>query len=130
MPEIPNNRAERYIRYALIVLALILLALVVFVAVEYHSLRQQQIIDAHMRLSQFLTRHAPFGPSDADIIRSWMTFDYVDKIFALPPDYLKTRLQITDTHYPKLTIGTTLLGEVVNAVREYVAPPKAATSTI
>lgn len=42
------------------------------------------------------------APSTID---SWMTFDYLNKIFNLPPDYLKTSLNITDSRYPFLTIS-------------------------
>ncbi len=33
-----------------------------------------------------------------------MTFDYVNHLFTLPPQYLETTLGITDGRYPRLTI--------------------------
>jgi len=33
-----------------------------------------------------------------------MTFDYLNHVFNLPPDYFKTALVIKDSHYPRLTI--------------------------
>jgi len=38
------------------------------------------------------------------VIAPWMTFDYINVIFSLPPDYLKTALLITDPTYPNLRI--------------------------
>lgn len=42
--------------------------------------------------------------SNPSLIESWMTFDYLNHIFALPPEYLKNTLSISDTRYPKLTL--------------------------
>jgi hypothetical protein len=63
-----------------------------------------------------LKRHGFFGPSSgqnfhrrkinvADI-QGWMTFDFLDKSFGLPPDYLKKGLGITDKKYPNITIDS------------------------
>lgn len=35
----------------------------------------------------------------------WMTFDYINFIFKLPPDYLKNYLSIKDAQYPNIKIG-------------------------
>lgn len=40
-----------------------------------------------------------------DVLRPWMTFEYVARIFALPPQFLRDSLGITDTRYPKLSIA-------------------------
>jgi len=45
------------------------------------------------------------GAQDLSFIASWMTFDYLNKTFGLPADYLKTSLLITDSRYPILTIN-------------------------
>jgi hypothetical protein len=37
-------------------------------------------------------------------ISSWMTFDYINKIFNLPSTYFKETYQIKDKKYPILTI--------------------------
>ena len=49
----------------------------------------------------------PFLPADiqqADI-QPWMTFDYLNHVLNIPPDYLKQALDINDAAYPKLQIG-------------------------
>jgi hypothetical protein len=42
--------------------------------------------------------------SDVNLISGWMTFNYLNKSFNLPPDYLKTELNISDSSYPNITI--------------------------
>jgi len=127
------NRMERSIRILLIILAAILAILLVFLFAQYQSLRRQQILNARaLHWSLLLRNHAPLPQSDANVIRSWMTFDYVNRLFGLPADYFKNQLNITDTHYPRLTISSfakdagldasTTLDEVQSAVREYRSP--------
>jgi len=43
--------------------------------------------------------------AEVDSIQGWMTFSYINKVFHLPADYLKTNLGITDGKYPNVTIG-------------------------
>ena len=46
--------------------------------------------------------HTPtLQPTD---LRPWMTFDYINHSFKLPPEYLKTSLKITQANYARLTI--------------------------
>jgi hypothetical protein len=127
-----------WIRFALIILALILAALVIFLFLQYRALQRERILNAHeWRWSLFLGREAPLPPGDASVIRAWMTFDYVNKLFALPPDYLRTKLGIADPGYPQLTIaayaanagtGTAAaLTAVQNAVSGYAAPTASTT---
>ncbi len=40
----------------------------------------------------------------AEEIDQWMTFSYINFIFKLPSDYLKTILSITDPRYPNIPI--------------------------
>jgi heme/copper-type cytochrome/quinol oxidase subunit 2 len=139
-PENPrNHRTERYIRYTLTILAVLLLLLVVFFVAQYESLRRAQIISMRQfHVSQLLERHAPISVTSASVVRSWMTFDYINRLFALPPDYLKNNVPITDLQYPKLTISsyvkknglnqTTFLDELDATIRNY-SPLQNATST-
>ena len=58
--------------------------------------------------------HAGFHPTHrrnslnqpaVEQIQSWMTFRYVNLVFHLPPEYLKSNLAITDSRYPNISIG-------------------------
>lgn len=40
----------------------------------------------------------------ANTIQPWMTFDYINFVFKMPPSYLKNILGITDTRYPNIRI--------------------------
>lgn len=41
-----------------------------------------------------------------EILRPWMTFEYVNRVFSLSPETLKNALRIADPRYPKLTIAS------------------------
>jgi hypothetical protein len=120
----------KYLRWILIGLIAILIILLIVLFVQYQSLQRAQLISDHEFLrSQMLERHAPLPASEANVIRSWMTFDYINKIFGLSPDYLKTQLSISDSRYPRLTVAAyggsagidqaTLLNDIENAIRNY-----------
>ena len=47
-------------------------------------------------------------------INTWMTFDYINVVFKLPPDYLKDRLAITDPRYPNIRIDRCAKGKGEN----------------
>lgn len=139
MKELNNRKVKKYILWVLVVLAVVLVVLVIFLITQFRSLYRHQILNAwESRISQTLQRYAPFPTNDAGVIRYWMTFDYINKLFELPPNYLKMKLSITDSRYPRLTIysyaksenlnQTVFLGEIVNSVREYL-PTKTSTST-
>jgi hypothetical protein len=53
----------------------------------------------------FTSRSRPLTPVNADMIQGWMTFDYINKVFQLPADYLKTTFDIKETSYPRVTIA-------------------------
>lgn len=38
-------------------------------------------------------------------INNWMTFDYLNVVFKLPPDYLKNNLKINDPRYPNISLN-------------------------
>ena len=64
-----------------------------------------------------------------DEIQGWMTFNYLNFIFKLPPSYLQKYFQITDTHYPNAQIAryarvhkldpVALVKNIQTAVAEY-----------
>jgi len=46
----------------------------------------------------------PLPATDDDLIRSWMTFDYINHLFSLPVNYLKTELNVNDSRYPNISL--------------------------
>lgn len=70
--------------------------------------------------------------ADLNYIREWMSYDYINKSFNLPPAYLKSELNIPETAYPNVLISKTAkdkqtaaaayLTTVKEAVRKYLSP--------
>lgn len=132
-----NRQFLRYLKYALIVLGVVLVILFVFLVVNYRSLRRAQLISFHQFwIASVVKNHSPLTASDVGVIRSWMTFDYVNKIFNLPPGYLETKLMISDPHYPGLSLGgyarsrmldpNAFVNAVEDAIRSYMTAAQAA----
>jgi hypothetical protein len=135
MPEKEN----RTIEYVIGTLAVVLLVLVIFLVLNYRALRRSAIMNAHQSfLAALMTHHhGPATIADLAFIRPWMTFDYLNKFFALPSQYLQTQLSISDPHYPRITIAayvksahldlTTFLHQLDTALRARLTN---ATSTL
>jgi hypothetical protein len=45
-------------------------------------------------------------PTSVGQIKLWMTFEYINRIFLLPKDYLRNSLSIEDPRYPHISIGS------------------------
>jgi hypothetical protein len=48
--------------------------------------------------------HRTLGVNDVNMIQSWMTFNYINKVFKLPTNYLKNTLNISDSRYPNIPL--------------------------
>ncbi len=132
MTSLPHDhRTARRVKYILVFLGIVLVVLFAFLWRDYRLLRRAQIAGAReARFSAFIKRHEPLTANEAGFIRQWMTFDYINKIFGLPSDYVKTQLQITDSRYPRISLSgyarnqhidvATLLNSVADAVRNYL----------
>ncbi len=83
--------------------------------------------------------HLPLHPrpltiNDTGMIQYWMTFDYLNKIFNLPTNYLQTTLGINDRRYPVITIShysrenhlglDILVLQIKAAIVNYLSTPK------
>lgn len=63
-------------------------------------------------------------------IEPWMTFDYVNKIFNLPTEYLKDNLNIENSRYPKISIRSYIknknidenlyMSEIKNTINNFI----------
>jgi hypothetical protein len=126
----PNNE-RRFIDWIIAALGILLAILLFFLVRQYQTLRRGEIVSARESwLMNALKDHHHLTASDTDVIRSWMTFDYLNTLFDLSPGYLKNQLSISDPAYPKLTIGkfakdikqpaSSTLMEVQSAVRQYL----------
>lgn len=127
-----KERKKRY--YANIFLAglVALLVLLIFLlSREYERLSRLPLFPEGGSFASELRARRVLSPASAGAVRSWMTFEYVNRLFALPPGYLKTALRIADARYPKMTVGSyakrlgvspaAFLSEVENAIRGFEA---------
>ena len=94
----PRSRGRNLLITALLVLCAVEINAL---ARDFHTASQADAFRRDYESSHQLDKNNP----DIDQIQSWMTFDYLNTIFKLPPAYLKTSLVITDTSYPNLHIG-------------------------
>src|ERR1017187_1974136 len=110
------------------IIAIIILG--VLLVQQYQNIQRLNYISSH-RQSFFRSLHGsgPLTAANASSTQSWMTFDYINRVFVLPSTYMQTTLGITDSRYPHLTIvgyaknaglsATTTLSKVQDAIRAY-----------
>jgi hypothetical protein len=74
---------------------------------QYLRIRRANIVAEYKQaISQKISQyHSKLTDKNTDLISGWMTFDYINKIFALPTDYLKNSLVISNTHYPWIPVS-------------------------
>ncbi len=129
-----QRQIELYLKIIIAIAAVILVVLCILLVREYRHLRRLDYIAAHGSLFSALHAHGPAGASDVSSVATWMTFDYINRLFALPPQYLQTTLSISDSRYPRLTIieyaggqhieRPVFLTQVQEAIRAYFAQKK------
>jgi hypothetical protein len=129
-----QQRFDLWIRIILGALLVVLILLCTLLFHEYQALRQADMISAR---ALWLHSRAPATASSVDSIQSWMTYDYINHIYGLPPGYLQSTLNIADTRYPRVSISESseaqkvtaaeLTIEVKSAVSDYMAKNENAT---
>jgi len=122
-------KTEKYLMIGIVALAIVFLALCGYLVYKSESVIKSENIQAQVHIISLERKRGPLPTSNASIIESWMTFDYVNYTFGLPSTYLKSQLNITDKRYPKVTLeeyaedyATStdgLLGSVQSAVKNY-----------
>ncbi len=132
------EKIMQYLKYAIIALIVIVVILAGFLIWNYTALERAQIINAReMRLSALVHAHGPLTANDVGLIRPWMTFDYINTLYKVPLDYLKTQLSITDPSYPRLSLSgyaeydatstTAVLGVVEHSLAAYLTSHASST---
>jgi len=101
---------------------------------EYMRIHRSNIIAMYrQQITQKIIRnHGTLTEKNVDLISSWMTFEYINRIFALPADYLKNSLAISDVQYPRIPISryaknhkldeTQFIAQIKMAVGAYFLP--------
>ena len=93
---------DHWVGIALWALLIVLVVLCALLWEQYDRLRVMQ--DMPRGFSGFM-HHQSVPLTDPSAIQSWMTFDYIDHVFALPSGQLQTQLAIADARYPRLSIA-------------------------
>jgi heme/copper-type cytochrome/quinol oxidase subunit 3 len=126
-----TENMEKWIRLSILLFVITLIVLFIFFLKQYIILKKADIINIReTEISSLIKSHNKFSAQDADIIRSWMTFDYINKLFNIPQSYLQTTLNITSSHYPKLVVSDYIednrldknifLQSLISAVKGYI----------
>lgn len=89
----------RALAMALLFVILVVAAYLLIGDVAFHRAIAPLTGPRHLR-----TVLQPAKPPTVDEVAGWMTFEYLDRVFALPPEALKDALGITDPRYPRLSI--------------------------
>jgi hypothetical protein len=125
-----NHMKNKFLHLAAVLLAIILILLGIDLYRQYSRLDYiQSVRTERIRLAD-LRRHRHLSAADASYIRPWMTFDYVASAYEVPADYLKSKLGISDSSYPHVSIAryakinsldeNALNSEVIGVVRGYL----------
>ena len=96
-------------------------------AIKYRPLSETESRNFGMA-STFMKETA--SSTNIGLIRNWMTFDYINRLFNIPPSYFETKLNVTSTNYPRITIKSVakqnnadqsdFILHIQNLVREYL----------
>lgn len=128
-----HKKITLFLFYVLILSVAGLLTLCLLLVRENtHVARLEYLMETKSRsfVSALSQKKEPATIDKVIFIQRWMTFDYVNHLFALPPEYTQIQLGITDTRYPRLTLSeyasdaklsqTEFLNNVQDAVRTYL----------
>ena len=102
---IAPHKTHLILEIILALMAVIIAVLCVLLAGQYQHIRQLNYISPHRQsFLRSLQGSGPLSAADASSTQSWMTFNYVDRAFSLPPTYLQMNLNVSDSRYPNMTI--------------------------
>lgn len=128
-------KQKLYIILAIILLVILFVFALHLIIRDYRYLRGDVLSSQPHSFRNWYGMHQRYTPSvsNVDSIRSWMTFNYLNRVFNLPPDYLKTKLNVSDSKYPNITVEKVIkekkeaensyLEKLKTNIRLYLSPP-------
>lgn len=90
---------------AIAVLSLRLILLVVDLSNQEEYVADWQARHGRGVRTSGLKLHRMMTAADAVLIQSWMSFDYIARVFGIPIFQLQTALRIEDSDFSRMTIG-------------------------
>jgi len=129
-----SQATDKRIRVALIVVLALLVAilLLLLTAVIHDYIRAEALgqVEAVRTTLSNERRAGPLSKPETGDIAGWMTFDYINYLFALPSGYLQAAVPVKDPAYPHLSLNSfarhtnqgraALVQAVQSAVAEYL----------
>ena len=94
---------DHYVQIILGILVLIFLFLCFLLVRQYNHTARVELMSLYR--SRISSLGHPLTVSDLSLIQPWMTFDYINVTFKIPPDVFKSSLVITDSRYPRLSLS-------------------------
>ena len=110
----------------LIVVVTLIIAFATMLTRNIQTARHAGVFAHRPPVSELLLKNKQSGTvsvSDVESIDVWMTFQYINFIFNIPEDHLKSALHIEDSHYPNLSVGRYIKNKQLNKA-EFVASIK------
>lgn len=117
-PDLSSKKSKVLLGVGIALLALLVVAAGVRMLYVHHLIKLPNFHSLQPKRS--------LTPED---IQGWMTFEYINFVFKLPPDYLKQTLSLEGNQYPKTTLKhyaskagldtTAFVRSVEDAVRNY-----------
>ncbi len=121
-----KTHTKIYLLVLVVSMLLLILALVFFYKPFYLYRPAHRFWSTHS--------HRTLGVNNVNMIQSWMTFSYINKVFKLPTNYLKNTLNISDSRYPNIPLEdyaekakiktADFTTKVQDAVHSYLTPGK------
>lgn len=117
--------------YKIIITSILIILSIIFSVILISSIKRFQKLGElgadHRINGQPTYRHHKARISD---IRTWMTFNYINTIFKIDPNYLKNTLSINDPQYPNLRIDRYIKRNNVNPMQFQIKLGEAITNYI
>ncbi len=111
-----ERRIPWYISILSATLLILLFVLCIFFVREYRHAQQVREINSYRTVVNTIRRTHPLTLFEVGVIEPWMTFRYINTLFNLPQDYLRTTLSISEKKYPNIAIGKYARNKKINAV--------------
>jgi hypothetical protein len=127
-----NQKLRKWLIGILTALVVILIFLILLVIHDYRRARTvDQAQTTQSALSAERKTTGPLSKVEVGDITGWMTFDYVNYLFNLPPAYLKSAGPVNSSLYPHLSLNSfarhsnqsrsAVVTEIQNAVTAYLS---------
>ena len=106
MQKFSIKQFDTVVRGILIALTMLLIILSTLLFFELRKLHREELFNVRHPFSGIPKHQGRSGNiQDISNIQPWMTFDYLNKFFRIPPSYLSDTLHIQDSRYPRFSLS-------------------------